>query len=140
MDRDRGDEQQHDDGDRRRAEDLCGRCLVAAEQRDHDAHRSDGQRHVGDRGEPLMPEMLGARFGGAAAEHASERCADMGGLGHYPIPIVSMMKIHSTRVMAIEPTRLAAASHSRSFGPKPRPVSQMRWRMPPSMWWMTLKV
>ena len=55
------------------------------------------------------------------------------GRGHYAIPIVSMMNSHSTIVIAIEPIRPAAANHSRSFGPKPRPVSQIRWRMPPSM-------
>src|SRR5215467_8974337 len=129
MDRDREDEQHHNDGDRRRAEDLRHRSLVAAEERNENGDRGDGQRHIGHRGKPLMPEMLGTRLGG----HAAERSADMQWGGHQAIPIVNMMNSHSTIVMAIEAMRLAAASHSRSLGPKPRPVSQIRWRMPPNM-------
>src|SRR5271156_5822378 len=128
----RDDEQHQDDGDRRRTQDLRGGRLVAAHEHDQDDHRGDGQRNISDGGEALTPEMLGAGFGGAKATDAGERRADMGGSAHYDTPIVKSTKIHSSTVMAIEPIRLAATSHSRSLGPKPRPVSQIRWRTPPS--------
>src|SRR5262249_4124988 len=137
--RDRGDEQQHDDGDRGRAENLRHGGLIAAEQHDDDDHRGDGQRNVGDCGEPLVPEVLGARAGGAAAAHAGERRAVwLGGACPHPAPaMASSTTTQRTTVTVIEPTKWAAASHSRSFGPKPRPASQIRWRMPPNMWWIT---
>ena len=76
----------------------------------------------------------GAGSGGAAAADPGERGADMlDVVAHRGPPIAKKPTIHSTTVIAIEPIRLAAASHSRSLGPKPRPVSQIRWRMPPSM-------
>ena len=37
----------------------------------------DGQRDVGDRGQALAPEMLGAGSGGAEAADPGERRADM---------------------------------------------------------------
>ena len=55
---------------------ICGRSgVVAAEQRDHDHDEGDGERHVGDRGEALAPELLGAGMGRAEAAHAPERGA-----------------------------------------------------------------
>ena len=99
-----------------------------------DDDRGDGQWDVGDRGEALAPEIAGAGSGGAAAADPGERGADMlDVVAHRGPPIAKRPTIHSTTVIAIEPTRLAAASHSRSLGPKPRPVSQIKWRMPPSM-------
>src|ERR1700733_10690058 len=133
MDDDRADEQQHDDSDERRAQNLRHRRLVTAEQHDQNDHHGDGQRNIGDRGEALMPEMAGAGFGRAGAAHARERSADMLRPAHYGPPMIKSPIIHNTSVMAIEPIRLASASHSRSLGPKPRPVSQIKWRTPPSM-------
>ena len=74
---DRQDEQQHDHGDQRRAEDLhhCG--MIATEQTHHDEHEGDDQRHVGDCGEALAPELLGAGSGRAQAEHPPERRAHL---------------------------------------------------------------
>ena len=74
---DRDNEQQHDHGDQRRAEDLRDGRMVAAEQRDHDDDERDGERDVGDRGEALAPEMLGAGAGGAETAHARERRAHL---------------------------------------------------------------
>ena len=65
VDGDRQDEQQHEHGDQRRAEDLHHRGMIATEQAHHDEHEADGQRHVGDGGQALAPEMLGAGFGRA---------------------------------------------------------------------------
>src|SRR6185437_2415663 len=116
--------------------------LIAAEQHDENHDRRDRQRNIGDRGQPLAPEMIGARMGGAQAADAGKRRADVlgGGIAHSGPPIASKPKIHNRTVIAIEPIRVAAASHSRSVGPKPRPVSQIKWRMPPSMWWITDQV
>ena len=74
------------------------------------------------------------------AADAGQRGANMRGSAHHETPIVSRTNSHSSTVMAIEPIKLAAASHSRSVGPKPRPVSQIRWRTPPSMWWISAQV
>ena len=38
---------------------------------------SDGERNIGDRGDALVPEMIGAGFGRAEAAHAGERRADV---------------------------------------------------------------
>jgi hypothetical protein len=56
MDRNRNDEQDHDDGDHWRAKDLRHGDLIAAKQSNENGDRRDGQWHVGDRCEPLMPE------------------------------------------------------------------------------------
>ena len=93
------------------------------------------------RGQPLANEVLGAGFRRAVAAHAAERRAHAHGrlanpftaASHRSPPISSPPTIHRMTVSAIEPTRLARASHSRSAGPKPWPVSQIRWRTPPSM-------
>ena len=131
----RDDEQQHDDGDQRRSEDLGRRGLVAAEQHHDDDDGGDAQRNAGYGGQALPPELPGARSCGAAAQNAPERRADMLGtcVAHRGPPMARNPTIHSSSVIATEPIRLAAASHSRSTGPKPRPVSHSRWRMPPSV-------
>ena len=63
--------------------------------------------------------MRGARFGGAAAEDAAERGADMLGARHHrDPPIARVTKIHSTTVIAIDPTRLAARQPLALLRPK----------------------
>ena len=105
---DRDDEQQHDDRRRRRAQDLRHRRLIAAQQRNQDDHRRDGKRNIGDRGEPLPPEMLGAGMRGAvAADAARAACAYARGRSSRPSH-GSSTKTHSTSVSAIEPMRFAA--------------------------------
>src|SRR5262249_47072136 len=126
------DEQQHDDGDERRAQGPLRRRLVAAEQRDHDQHEADGERHIGDRGETLPPEMLGPGLGRAKPAHARERGAKPD-LAHRWSPNTRYPTTQRTSVSTIDPTSVMTASQSRSLGENPRPVSQIRWRMPPSM-------
>jgi len=47
--------------------------------------------------------------------------------------LVPFLGVERSTVRLIDPNSVARASHSRSKGPKPRPVSQMRCRIPPSM-------
>ena len=69
------DEQQHRDRDERRAEDLHHRGVIAAQQSDDDHDQRDGQRHVGDRGQALVPEHAGAVVRRAEMADAAERRA-----------------------------------------------------------------
>ena len=55
-------------------------CTTAAWLRPsthHDHDEGDGERHVGDRGQALAPEMLGAGLGRAKAADAPERRAHL---------------------------------------------------------------
>ena len=56
-----------------RVGDLQHGGVIAAEQRHHDEHEGDGQRHVGDGRHAGFPEMIGTGLGGAEATDPAER-------------------------------------------------------------------
>src|SRR5512132_1092905 len=94
-------------------------------------NEKDHERHVGDRRHPLAPEGLGAAMRWSYAAGFGE----WRGHGYAP-PLSQYPAIHSTSVSTVEPMMVPQAKISMLTLSRPRPVSQIRWRIPPSMWWI----
>ena len=98
--------------------------LAVQHHDDDDEEREQDQKR--DRGHALHDEGARALLGGAEAADLGKRRADRLHLSAYPM-------IQTTKVSTIEPTIVAQPSRLAVGTSRPEPVSQIRWRMPPSM-------
>src|SRR4029078_13263881 len=130
------DEQQHDDRDDRRSENLHDCGVASSKQCRDDQQQADGQRDAGNRRYALMPKMPGAGMSRAQSAHPAHGGSHVRGLSHRGPPITKYPTTKSMSGSVTEPIKVASVSISRSAGSKPCTVSQIRWRMAPSMWWI----
>ena len=122
-----------------RSSGLASACfdgrVVGAGQRRRSARPGTGTRtDVGDGRDALLPEMVGAFLGRAEAADLLQRGSHATSVRHPPR---MRRRDPDQRPSAITDTMIVPQdSRSIVLRSKPRPVSQMKWRMPPSMWWM----
>src|SRR3954468_24178832 len=108
--------------------------MIAPEQSDRDYDKGDREKQQRHRRDALHDEMRGAGMRGAEAADATYFCFVLRQPrhAHRAPPNARKPTTQSTIVNPIEPTKVASVSISRSAGSNPRPISQIRWRRPPS--------
>src|SRR5690606_22075522 len=106
-----------------------------ADQRHDQDEGGDDLRDIGHGRQALPPEMRRAFMSRAVMADAAKRGFHLAGHQSTASP---MIQTRTVRMM--DATSVAVAMMSRAGLPSPTPVSQMRCRMPPSMWWMMVQV
>jgi hypothetical protein len=100
------DEEQHQHGDEGRGQEGEGGGVVGPGKAHEDGDEGERQGDECRAGDPLAPEIRRARFGGAEAPHAAERCL-LPEIGHAGHPPTRKAKTHIARVSTTEPTIVA---------------------------------